>query len=151
MSPDRDYYRILGVLDDAEDVVVKAAYRAMAQRYHPDKWVGDPAEANRRMAEINDAFAVLSDPANRAAYDAQRYKHEFNVEETTGAEYENESSALNKDNSGHLSNVTGFGWYVAGYSLLMLVGLVAIAEISGGHWALFWAPFFLYGAWAKAV
>ena len=40
MTSDKDYYRILGVLDDAEDIVIKAAYRALAQRYHPDRWQG---------------------------------------------------------------------------------------------------------------
>jgi DnaJ-class molecular chaperone len=37
MNSQKDYYRILGVLDDAEDIVIKAAYRALAQRYHPDQ------------------------------------------------------------------------------------------------------------------
>ena len=69
MTSDKDYYRVLDVLDDAEDIVIRAAYRALAQRYHPDKWEGDQAEATRRMAEINAAYAVLSDPAKRAAYD----------------------------------------------------------------------------------
>ena len=57
----KDYYRILGVLDDAEDIIIKAAYRALAQRYHPDKWSGDQVEATKRMAEINEAYSVLSE------------------------------------------------------------------------------------------
>ena len=72
MNSNIDYYRILGVLDDAEDVVIRAAYRALAQRYHPDKWRGDVAEATRRMAEINAAYGVLSDAAKRASYDSKR-------------------------------------------------------------------------------
>ena len=94
MNPDKDYYRVLGVLDDAEDIVIKAAYRALAQRYHPDKWQGDPAEATRRMAEINAAYAVLSDPAKRAAYDSTRDKNQFR-DEPPDAEDANES--INKD------------------------------------------------------
>jgi len=58
----KDYYRTLGVVEDAADGVIRAAYKALAQRYHPDKWKGERAEANRRMAEINEASAVLSDP-----------------------------------------------------------------------------------------
>lgn len=73
----KDYYRILGVLDDAEDIVIKAAYRALAQKYHPDRWQGNAAEATRRMAEINAAYAVLSDPDKRRAYDATRDKSDF--------------------------------------------------------------------------
>jgi len=72
MNPDEDYYRVLGVLDDAEDVVIRAAYRALAQRYHPDKWQGDPAEVSRRMAEINAAYEVLSDSLKRRQYDLTR-------------------------------------------------------------------------------
>ena len=76
----KDYYRVLGVLDDAEDIVIKAAYKALAQRYHPDKWAGDSAEANRRMAEINEAYAVLSDSVKRKEYDSQREKASYQVE-----------------------------------------------------------------------
>jgi DnaJ-domain-containing protein 1 len=67
-----DYYKILGVLPEAEDIVIKAAYKALAQRYHPDKWSGDPAEANRRMAAINEAYGVLSDAAKRKQYNQSR-------------------------------------------------------------------------------
>lgn len=64
-----DLYSVLGVLPDAEDVVVTAAYRALAQRYHPDKWQGDAAEAHERMSRINAAYAVLGDLVQRASYD----------------------------------------------------------------------------------
>ena len=67
-----DHYAVLGVSPSAEDVVIRAAYRALAQRYHPDKWGGDPKVANERMAEINAAFAVLSDAGKRKDYDQQR-------------------------------------------------------------------------------
>jgi curved DNA-binding protein CbpA len=73
----KDYYRILGVLDDAEDVVIRAAYKALAQRYHPDKWTGNKDEANRRMQEINEAYAVLSDSAKRKQYDETRINAEY--------------------------------------------------------------------------
>lgn len=94
MTSDKDYYRILGVLDDAEDVVIRAAYRALAQRYHPDKWQGDAAQATRRMAEINAAYAVLSDTEKRAAYDATRDKNQFQDEPP---EAEDANEAINKD------------------------------------------------------
>jgi len=67
----KDYYRILGILPSAEDVVIRAAYRALAQRYHPDKWRGNAAEAETRMKEINEAYGVLSDAKKRAIYDEQ--------------------------------------------------------------------------------
>ena len=71
MSSD-NFYEQLGLSPDAEDIVISAAYRALAQRYHPDKWRGDPSEAHRRMREINAAYAVLSDKAKKAQYDQTR-------------------------------------------------------------------------------
>jgi len=67
-----DYYAILGILPSAEDVVIKAAYRALAQRYHPDKFKGSPSLATAKMAELNEAYGVLSDAAKRKAYDTER-------------------------------------------------------------------------------
>jgi hypothetical protein len=63
-----DHYTVLGVLPDAEDVVIGAAYRALAQRYHPDRWRGDPDEAHRRMSEIDAAYAVVGDQEKRCEY-----------------------------------------------------------------------------------
>lgn len=74
------YYQTLGVLEDAEDIVIRAAYRALAQKYHPDKWRGDPAEATKRMAEINEAYEVLSDPAKRKSFDSARKADSFEEE-----------------------------------------------------------------------
>ncbi len=72
MDGSKDYYAILGVLPTAEDVVIRAAYKALAQRYHPDRNPDNKAEATRRMAEINEAYAILSDPAKRREYDGLR-------------------------------------------------------------------------------
>jgi len=99
MAEEIDYYRILGVLDDTEDVVIRAAYRALAQRYHPDKWKGDPAEGLRRMTEINAAYEVLSDPAKRAAWDATRDKNQYDNNDTsdTNGNDSEASSEINQD------------------------------------------------------
>jgi len=61
-----NYYRILHVQPDAPDAVIKSTHRTLMQRMkmHPDLG-GDHAQA----VLINEAFAVLSDPAKRAAYD----------------------------------------------------------------------------------
>jgi len=75
-----DPYSVLGVLPTADDVVIRAAYRALAQRYHPDKWRGDPKEATEKMAEINAAYAVLSDPAKRKTFDQTRSKQQESAE-----------------------------------------------------------------------
>lgn len=63
----KDYYQILGVEKDAPADVVKKAFRKLARKYHPD--VSKEADADVRMREVNEAYAVLSDPEKRAAYD----------------------------------------------------------------------------------
>ncbi|MEK7992442.1 MAG: DnaJ domain-containing protein [Planctomycetota bacterium] len=72
MDCSKDYYSILGVLPDAEDVVIRAAYKALVHRYHPDKWDGDPQLAHQKTAELNEAYDVLSDPQRRSKYDQGR-------------------------------------------------------------------------------
>lgn len=64
----KDYYRILGVAPNATADEVKKAFRKLARKYHPD--VSKEPDAALRMAEVNEAHAVLSDPERRAAYDA---------------------------------------------------------------------------------
>ena len=97
----RDHYRILGVIQDAEDIVIKAAYRALAQRYHPDKWAGSPEEATIRMSEINKAFTVLSDQITRKQYDRDLSSNEYNEPE------EDFSNTVDED---ELSTSLGYNW-----------------------------------------
>jgi curved DNA-binding protein CbpA len=68
----QDHYATLGVLPDAEEIVITAAYRALAQRYHPDRWTGDKDEGHRRMCRINEAYETIGNRAKRAEYDKTR-------------------------------------------------------------------------------
>jgi len=63
-----DYYATLGVARDASQDEIKKAYRRLARKYHPD--VSKEADAGKRMAAINEANEVLSDPEKRQVYDA---------------------------------------------------------------------------------
>ncbi|HSD59783.1 MAG TPA: DnaJ C-terminal domain-containing protein [Burkholderiales bacterium] len=63
----KDYYQTLGVTRDATAEDLKKAFRKLARKYHPD--VSREADAEQRMREVNEAYAVLSDPEKRAAYD----------------------------------------------------------------------------------
>lgn len=73
MIYDPDHYKILGVAYDSDDVVIQAAYKALMRKYHPD--TNTDSDANMRAQAFNAAFAVLGDPARRAAYDASRATH----------------------------------------------------------------------------
>lgn len=72
MADKRDYYEVLGVDKNADETTVKKAYRSLAKKYHPDVNPGD-AEAERKFKEVNEAYAVLSDPDKKAKYD--QYGH----------------------------------------------------------------------------
>lgn len=68
MSFPMDPYRVLKVSPDAPDEVIRAAYKVLASKYHPDKNPGN-AQAARTMQHVNDAYALLSDPKRRSEYD----------------------------------------------------------------------------------
>jgi molecular chaperone DnaJ len=63
-----DYYQLLGVDRDADSSQIKAAYRKLALKYHPDRNPGD-REAEEKFKSLNEAYAVLSDAEKRARYD----------------------------------------------------------------------------------
>ncbi len=69
------HYELLGLPPHASQDEIRAAYRALARRHHPDTQHDvDPATADRSrqtMAALNGAWAVLGDPARRRAYDAE--------------------------------------------------------------------------------
>ena len=73
MTTKKDYYTILGVNRDADEVTIKSQYRKLAMKYHPDRNPGDK-EAEENFKEAAEAYDVLRDPQKRSLYD--RYGHE---------------------------------------------------------------------------
>ena len=70
----KDYYQVLGLPKDVTEEALKKAFRKLARKYHPD--VSKEADAEARMREVNEAYAVLSDPEKRAAYDQLGQGHQ---------------------------------------------------------------------------
>ncbi|MEQ1490623.1 MAG: DnaJ domain-containing protein, partial [Terricaulis sp.] len=68
MSADRDYYEVLGVARDADAATIKSAFRKLAMKLHPDQNPGCKV-SEEKFKELGEAYAVLSDPEKRAAYD----------------------------------------------------------------------------------
>ena len=68
---DKDFYQVLGVSKDVSDADLKKTYRKLARTYHPDSTQGDVA-AEAKFKEISEAYAVLSDKAQREEYDQIR-------------------------------------------------------------------------------
>ena len=75
MATDRSFYDILGVHSSASAEEIRRAYRELARRLHPDLQQHGSASAARNtpsMAQVNQAWAVLSDPVRRREYDTAR-------------------------------------------------------------------------------
>jgi curved DNA-binding protein CbpA len=66
----RDPYKVLQVDPEADPEVIQAAYRRLAQKYHPD--LAPDGDAAGRMVAINEAWAILREPESRAAFDRER-------------------------------------------------------------------------------
>ena len=64
---ERDFYEVLGVSRDASGEEIKRAFRGLARKLHPD--VNDAPDAAEKFAEVQQAYAVLSDEEERRSYD----------------------------------------------------------------------------------
>ena len=73
--PEKDYYSVLGVKENAAEEDIKKAFRRLAKKFHPDANKGDK-DAEKHFKEINEANEVLSDRDKRAQYDQLRQARE---------------------------------------------------------------------------
>ena len=87
----KDYYKILGISPYAEISEISAAYRALAQIYHPDKWKGDKKTGDNKIREINEAYDILKNKNKKQKYDKEYFtskKDQPKQEDFTKQNYE---------------------------------------------------------------
>jgi hypothetical protein len=114
------YYDVLQVERDASPERVRAAYRRLAQKYHPDKMPGN-ANASRAMAAINAAYEVLSDGHRRA-------EHDLWIRRAEGASAPlPRVPAPPKNLWALLHPATSWPWYLLSATLVFALGTVATA------------------------
>ena len=105
-----DYYKVLGVGNNATQSEIKKAYHKLTKIYHPDK-NENSAEANERYQEINEAYHVLNDPEKRKKYDTYG-EHWRNADEFEAQRREYRSS----DGGFDFGGFGGFGDFSHGSS-----------------------------------
>jgi curved DNA-binding protein CbpA len=103
----KDYYKVLGVSEDASSDEIKKTYRKLAFQYHPDKNPGK----EEMMKEINEAYAVLSDERKRREYNSYRQSYGFFARDKFRQAYTDQDIFKNSDISrvfAELSRTFGF-------------------------------------------
>lgn len=90
MSTKKDYYDVLGIKKTASENEIKTAYRKLALKWHPDRWVNSSGEekkkAEEQMKEVNQAYGVLSDKKKRQNYDRYGSEQPFSQQSRGGFE-----------------------------------------------------------------
>ncbi|HRE03681.1 MAG TPA: J domain-containing protein [Ilumatobacteraceae bacterium] len=103
-----DHYAVLGVAATASRDEIRDAYRRLARQHHPDT---GGEHAATRMAEINEAYRVLHDPARRALYDAARPLARGTAASSRSASPGSTSSTVHAQSSTHAAPVPApFPW-----------------------------------------
>lgn len=116
-----DHYVVLGVPRIADAAMIRAAYVALAKRYHPDVATGDVTLAAANFRQITEAYETLADPDRRAAYDSQVIAQVHRI--APPAEYLQYVAARNRRR-----RLVGVSAVAAAF--LVLIGFLAIRALS---------------------
>src|SRR6266581_5316616 len=96
-----DYYAVLGVESHASASTIKAAFKKLALKYHPDVYKGQDAEERMRVLLL--AYQTLSDPVERKAYDARRSEHILGVSSSRRNVYHDDLRTRTRSNSAEVT------------------------------------------------
>lgn len=100
MAKVRTHYDNLKVTRDAPVSVIRAAYKALCQTFHPDKFQGSSEEAERVIKLVNTSYAVLIDPAKREAHNAWIREQEAQAKHQSGKAQFNETDKATEQRPG---------------------------------------------------
>lgn len=129
-----NYYDLLEIKPTASEEVIKMAYKALAKKYHPDNYAGTPDEAAQKMAQINEAYDILSDREKRAEYD-RKILSEKNQADYSASQPKTSvaqaSSNVPRHKPGIISFFIGGIVYLVGSLLKIICTIVIIFLIAG--------------------
>lgn len=103
----KDYYKVLGVSKEADEKQIKAAFRKLARKYHPD--VNKDPDATVKFKELNEAYEVLSDPQKRQRYDSLGSNWQEGSQFTPPPGYENIHMNFGQGSHGGFRSFGDFG------------------------------------------
>jgi curved DNA-binding protein CbpA len=129
----QDHYEVLGVSPNAPDEVIRAAYRALATKYHPDRNPGDRG-AELQLKRLNAAFQVLGEPEKRKHYDELTQSPEARDEAFEGAPHEAPKREPSRVEKAHAGAAGGYGRaivWLAGCTLVAAVVAIVRVESCG--------------------
>jgi curved DNA-binding protein CbpA len=90
-----NYFDVLNVSENAEPEVIKASYKTLAKKYHPDSYMGSREDAEKKMALINEAYQILSDEHSKKRY-LQQLRANRGADYREEKEHKSYNDAFNK-------------------------------------------------------
>ena len=89
----KNYYAVLGLDSSASIEVIKAVYRVLAKKYHPDTYSGNKDKGEKIFKKINEAYQVLSNPSKKEEYDKSREDTHKNANDYEASDYNDENQS----------------------------------------------------------